>query len=111
MFDSRQYETGFSNGDIEVPITNFISKDLLAQVDKECNRQLIYDYITDHCILYNHISKPEGTYVTRNGMQINKRTMKFWDICVLRKYKSRYWIPIECLKGFYPVKLVEFVVT
>ena len=65
IYDNRQYEVEFLNGDTEILTANIIAENILSQVGEEGHRQMMLDEIIDHRVLKDAIPKSEETYKTQ----------------------------------------------
>lgn len=111
MLDSRQYEVEFMDGSKETLTANIIAENLLAQVDEEGHRQLLFDEIIDHRTTKDAIPKAKGYHLTRNGLKRRIRTTRGWQLYVQWKDGSGTWVELKDLKDSYPVELAEYAVT
>ena len=76
--NSCQYEVEFLNGEAEILTENNIAENLLAQVDKEGNCQMLLDEMIDHHTLKDAIPISEGIYRTKAGATRRTCTTRGW---------------------------------
>lgn len=69
LLDSRQYEGEFLADSVEILTANTITENFLGQVDKESHQQKMLAEIIDHWADNNAVSKDNGFFYTRNGIQ------------------------------------------
>ena len=76
LFDMRQYEVGFNDGDLETMTANLIAENIIARVDDEGHEHLMMDEIEDHRILEDAVPISKGTFMTKQGTKRKKRTTR-----------------------------------
>ena len=78
ILDTRKYEVEFSDGTTAEYYANVIAENLFSQVDSEGHQYVLLKEITDHRSDETAIPKGNGTYRSRNGNMVPKRTTKGW---------------------------------
>ena len=110
ILDSRAYEVEFIDGQTEVLTANVIAENILSQINEDGHRHMMISEIEDHRKTPQAIEKKDSTYITRSGMQRNKRTTKGWELFVRWKDGSGDWVALKDLKESYPVPLADYAV-
>ena len=107
LIDNRTYEVQFSDSTTEVLTDSIIANNILAQVDKEGNRQMFLDQIIDHRQDVNDIGQEDAFRETKNRMKQRKMTETYWQLCIQWKDGSTYWVALKDIKKSYPVELAD----
>ena len=110
ILDSRAYEVEFIDGHTETLTANTIAKNMLAQVDEDGHRSLFIYEIEDFRRNGNALSKDEGTFTTRTGLQRKKLTTRGWEFFVRWKDGTADWVALKDLKDSYPVILADYAI-
>ena len=69
---------------------------------------MLLDDIIDYRRNNDTVHKSDALIETSTGNRRRKMTKKGWEICVLWKYGSTYWIALKDIKQYYPIALDDF---
>jgi Reverse transcriptase (RNA-dependent DNA polymerase) len=108
LLDSRMYEIEYNDGHVEELTANVIAENLISQVDEEGRRQMMMDYIMDHRMTHEAISRSEGTYTNAYRVERRKATTRGWEFLVEWRDGSSDWVSLKDLKESYPVELAVY---
>lgn len=111
ILDTRTYEVLFADGSYETMNANMIAENIIAQVDEEGHRQLLFDEIIDHRRLSTALDNNNASYKTRSGTTRMKKTTVGWEYYVQWKDGSQTWVCLKDLKHSYPIELAEYAVS
>jgi hypothetical protein len=108
LLDSRRYEVEYVDGNVEELTANIIAENLIAQVDDEGRRQMMFEEIIDHRTTPEAVPKSQGTYVNQYGVRRQKLTTRGWELLIQWKDGSTDWIALKDFKESYPVELALY---
>ena len=98
LLDTRAYKIQFADVTTEVLTANIISQNLLAQVHKEGNRQMLLDEIIDHRHDVNTIGKKDACTKMPNGTKLRKMTTEGQQLFIKWKDGSTDWVALKEIK-------------
>ncbi len=110
ILDTRLYEVEYLDGHRAALSANVIAENILAQVDHDGHRQLLFDQIIDHRTDGNELKEGAAKITNSNGVSRNIETTKGWDILVQWRDGSTTWNRMKDVKDSYPVQLAEYAV-
>ena len=112
ILNTRMYEVEFQDGHSRASMAaNAIAENLLAQVDDEGNRHVLFEEIVDCRTIGKQVLQKDAFITNWSGTQCRRETTTGWELLV-RCWKdgSSTWIALKDLKESYPVQLAEYVV-
>jgi len=89
---------------------NMIAESMVAECDPEGRRYQIFSEISDHRKDDTASSVAEGSYMTRAGNPISKKTTRGWHILIEWRDGSMDWHKLAEIKDAYPVQLAEYAI-
>ncbi|KAI2500086.1 Reverse transcriptase (RNA-dependent DNA polymerase) [Fragilaria crotonensis] len=108
LLDSRRYEVEYVDGNVEELTANIIAENLIAQVDDEGRRQMMFEEIIDHRTTPEAVPKSQGTYMNQYGVRRQKLTTRGWELLIQWKDGSTDWVTLKDFKESYPVELALY---
>ena len=110
IFDSRQYEVEFDDGDTSELTYNLIAENIYAQCDPEGNQYVLLDSLLDFRRSESALSLADQKIVDTRGRQSIHNTTKGWQLCCQCKDGSTSWDSLNNLKEYHPVHTSKFSV-
>ena len=111
MYDKSVYEVEYSGGAMEKLIAKILAENVISQVESEVRHYQVLTEVTVHKRYYSSITKVNGVIKSSNLNLQWKRTTRVWKLLVEFNYGSFYWVPLNYLKQYNPVKLSGYDVT
>ena len=108
--DHSRYEIEFSDGTIDEVEANVIAESMITECDQDGRHYKLFKEISDHRKDATALSVAEGSYLTRAGNPISKRTTRGWHILIEWRDGSMDWHRLVDIKDSYPVQLAEYAV-
>ena len=108
--DHNRYEVQFPDGTTDEVEANVIAESMVAECDPEGRQYQILSEISDHRKDKNALNVADGSYMTRAGNPIPKKTTMGWHILVEWRDGSMSWHRLVDIKEAYPVQLAEYAV-
>ena len=108
--DHSVYEVQFPDGTTDEVEANMIAESMVAECDSEGRRFQIFNEISDHRKDDTALSVAEGSYMTRAGNPISKKTTRGWHILIEWRDGSMDWHKLAEVKDAYPVQLAEYAI-
>ena len=108
--DRSRYEVQFPDGTTDEVEANVIAESMVAECDPEGRQYQIFSEISDHRKDDTALNVAEGSYITRAGNPIPKKTTKGWHILVEWRDGSMSWHKLVEIKESYPVQLAEYAI-
>ncbi len=108
--DHSKYEVQFPDGTTDEVEANVIAESMVAECDPEGRQYRIFDEISDHRKDDTALNVADGSYVTRAGISISKKTTRGWHILVEWRDGSMSWHKLADIKDSYPVQLAEYAI-
>ena len=84
---------------------NAIASKLLAQVDQDGQRFVIFDEIIDWQTYGSQTKFEDACIHISNGNKRRRETTKGWEVCIQWKDGSSTWNQVKAVKEAYPVHL------
>jgi hypothetical protein len=110
LFDTREYECVFDDGNVERYTANIIAENLYSQCDSEGRSFLVLQEIVDHAKDNSALSITDGFTESFNGNRVPKKTTRGWKLLCQWRDGSSSWVPLVDLKDSNPVELAEYAV-
>ena len=110
MMDTTEYEVEMADGHIQELTANIIAESMYSQIDPEGHHYQLLSEITEHEKDNSAIPISEGTYTTRSGNVVPKKTTRGWKLRVEWKDGSSSWVALKDLKNSNPIELAEYAV-
>jgi hypothetical protein len=110
ILDTRLYEVEYLDGHRAALSANTIAENILAQVDHDGHRQLLFDQIIDHRKDGNELTEGEAKITNSSGVSRNIETTKGWECLISWQDGSTTWSKMKDIKDSYPVQLAEYAV-
>jgi len=85
--DHSKYEVVFPDGTTDEVEANVIAESMVAECDPEGRQYRIFKEISDHRKDKNALNVADGSFVTRAGNPISKRTTKGWHFARMARWK------------------------
>ncbi len=108
--DHSVYEVEFPDGTTDEVEANIIAESMVTGCDPEGRQYTIFMEISDHRKDVNALNVADGSYVTRAGNPVSKKTTKGWHILVEWRDGSMDWHRLADIKNAYPVQLAEYAI-
>ncbi|KAI2511683.1 Reverse transcriptase (RNA-dependent DNA polymerase) [Fragilaria crotonensis] len=108
LLDSRRHGIEYVDGNVEELTASIIAENLIAQVDDEGRRQMMFEEIIDHRTTPEAVPKSEGTYVNQYGVRRQKQTTRGWELLIQWRDGSTDWIALKDFKESYPVEMALY---
>jgi hypothetical protein len=108
ILDTRMYQVEYSDGHKASLAANAIAENMLAQVDAEGNRHVLFKEIIDHRTDGSELKQQDAFITTRSGTKRRRETTKGYEILVQSKDGSTTWVALKDMKNSYPVQLAEY---
>ena len=83
---------------------------ILIQVDSDVHNSKALDGIVGYKQGGYAVSKAGDLAKTNRGVRKVRQTKIGWTFLIQWKYGTKTWMPLNILKGFNPVDVVEFLV-
>ena len=83
---------------------------MVAKCDPEGYQYRIFKEISDHRKDGNAFNVADGSYVTRAGNPVSKKTTKGWYILMEWRDGSMDWHRLSDIKNAYPVQHAEYAI-
>ena len=110
FFETRQYEIYFKDGTRDEYTVNIIVENMYAQLDYQGHQSQLLAEIKDHQKDGKAISKEEGKISYANVTDRYNITTRGWQLMVMWKDGSTYWIQLKDIKDSNPVKVAQYAV-
>ena len=112
LLDSSKYEVEYyADGYIEQLTAKIIAENLIAQIDDEGRRRMMFsEIIVNHRVLPDDIPQSQGTYENAYGIKRKKATTRGWQVLVEWRDGSTDWIELKDLMESYPMELAMYAV-
>jgi hypothetical protein len=110
LFDTREYECVFDDGNVERYTANIIAENLYSQCDSEGRSFLVLQEIVDHSKDNSALSIADGFTESFNGNRVPKKTTRGWKLLCQWRDGSSSWVPLVDLKDSNPIELAEYAV-
>ena len=92
-----------------MPITaNLVAQNMLAQVDNDGHRVVLFDEIIDTRKSAEAVTMEEAFHTMPNGTRHRRRTTKGWEVLIRWKDGSTTWNALKDVKDSYPIQLAEY---
>ena len=108
--DHSRYEIEFSDGTTDEVEANIIAESMITECDQDGRHYKLFKEISDHRKDDTALSVAEGSYLTRAGNPISKKTTRGWHILIEWRDGSMDWHRLVDIKDSYPVQLAEYAV-
>ncbi len=108
--DHSIYEVEFPDGSTDEVEANVIAESMVAECDPEGRQYRIFNEISDHRKDDTALNVADGSYVTRAGNPVSKKTTKEWHMLVEWRDRSMSWHKLADIKESYPMQLAEYAV-
>jgi hypothetical protein len=110
ILDTRLYEVTFHDGHTVEMAANVINENMIAQVDDEGNRHVLFQEIADHRKLQNAVPTEDAFITMPNGVQRRRTTTTGWELLVIWKDGSSNWLPLKELKNSMPLQVAGYAI-
>lgn len=110
LLDTSEYAVEMSDGTTHELTANLISESMFSQVDPNGHHYQLIHEITDHKKDASAISIANGTFISRSGRQVQKKTTRGWKLLVEWKDGSSSWVSLKDIKCSNPVEVAEYAV-
>jgi len=108
--DHSRYEIEFPDGTTEEVEANLIAECMVSECDPEGRQYRMLREISDHRKDANALNVADGSYLTRAGNPVPKRTTKGWKLLIEWVDRSMNWVRLAEMKEAYPVQVAEYAV-
>ena len=108
--DHSRYEIEFPDGSVDEVEANVIAESMVSECDPEGRHYLLFKEISDHRKDNTTLNVAEGSYVTRAGNPVPKKTTKDWYLLFEWRDGSMDWHKLVDIKEAYPVQLAEYAI-
>ena len=108
VLNSIIYDVEFPDGTVKEYSANVIAQNIYAAMDVEGREQHVLDSILDHAKDATAVSMNDKYIITKNGNKRMRKSTIGWSILVKWKDESEQWIPLDIMKGNYPVQMAEY---
>jgi len=108
--DHRTYEVVFPDGTTDEVEENLIAESMVSEYDPEGQQYRMLREISDHRKDVNALNVADGSYRTRAGNPVPKRTTKGWKLLLEWIDGSMDWVRLAEVKEAYPLQLAEYAV-
>jgi hypothetical protein len=98
ILDTWLYEVTFHDSHTVEMAANVINENMIAQVDDEGNRHVLFQEIADHRKLQNAVTIEDAFITMPNGVNRRRSTTAGWELLVLWKDGSSNWLPLKRLE-------------
>ena len=99
------YEVEYLDGECASLSANHIAEYLLAQVDNECNQQVLMKEIIEYRTNGQEVKQQDAFITTWTGTIRRRETTKGWETLIEWKDSSTNWAALKDIKESYPVQL------
>ena len=106
--DISVYEVEFSDGTTYEVEANLIAECVVSECDPEGQQYRMLREIPDYRKDSTALNVADGSYRTRAGNPIPKRTTKGWKLLIEWVDGSMDWVRLAEIKDAYPVQVVEY---
>ena len=103
------YEVEYQDGHTVALAANIIAENILAQVDEEGKRSVLFDEIVDVRTDGTQVLQQDAFVTTSSGTQRRVTTTKGWEVNLKWKDRSIKWNKLKDIKDSYPVQLEEYM--
>jgi hypothetical protein len=110
ILDTRLYEVEYLDGHKAAMAANVIAENILAQVDHDGHRRMLFEAIIDHRNDGTELQEGEASIKNSSGMTRNIETTKGWECLIQWHDGSTTWNKMKDIKDSYPVQLAEYAV-
>ena len=110
MLDTSEYMVRMSDGSTQELTANIIAESMFSQIDSEGHHCQLLHEISDHKKDNSAIPISDGTFQTRSGNIVPKKTTRGWKLLVEWKDGSTTWVPLKDLKISNPVEVAEYAI-
>ena len=101
------YEVEYQEEHTAALAANIIAENILAQVDEEGKRSVLFDEIVDVRTDGTQVLQQDAFVTTSSGTQRRVTTTNGWDVNLKWKDRSTTWNKLKDIKYSYPVQLAE----
>ena len=99
------YEVECADGENYALSTNLIAENMFVKINKEGNRHVLMDEITDHRFDESAVKNQDAFVTTSSGNKRRRQTKKGVSLCVKWYDVNTAWADLKYLKESYPVQL------
>ena len=110
ILDTRMYEVEYADGENSDFSANLIAENMFTQIDKEGNRHVFMDNITDHWFDEAAVKSQDAFVTTCYGTKCRSQKTKGVSIFIKCCDGNITWVALKDLKDYYPVQLAEYAV-
>jgi hypothetical protein len=110
ILDARLYEVEYLDGHKAAISANIIAENILAQVDHDGHRQMLFEAIMDHHNEGTALQGEKASIKNSSGVSRNVETTKGWECLIQWHNGSTTWNKMKDVKDSYPVQLAEYAV-
>ena len=89
--DHSRYEVEFPDGTTDEIEANVIAESMVSECDPEGRHYRLFKEISDHRKDSTALNVADGSYVTRTGNSISKKTTRGWHVLVEWRDGSMNW--------------------
>jgi len=108
--DHSTYEIVFPDGTTDEVEANIIAESMVSECDPEGRQYKLLKEISDHRKDNTALNVADGSYRTRAGNPVPKRTTKGWKLLLEWVDGSMDWVRLAEVKEAYPLQLAEYAV-
>jgi len=108
--DHSIYKIVFPDGATDEVEANLIAECMVSECDPEGRQHRMMREISDHRKNANALNVADGSYRTRAGNPVSKRTTKGWKLLLEWVDGSINWVRLAEVKEAYPLQLAEYAV-
>jgi hypothetical protein len=110
ILDTRLYEVEHLDGHKAAMSANIIAENMLAQVDHDGHRQMLFEAIIDHRNDGTALQEEKASIKNSSGVARNVETTKSWECLIQWHDGSAAWNKMKDVKDSYPVQSAECAV-
>jgi hypothetical protein len=110
ILDTRLYEVEYLDGHKAAITANTVAENILAQVDHDGHRQMLFEAIIDHRNDGTALQGEKASIKNSSGVSRNVETTKGWECLIQWHDGSATWNKMKDVKDSYPVQLAEYAV-
>jgi len=108
--DHSLYEIEFPDGTTDEVEANLIAECMVSECDPDGRQYRMLKEISDHRKDISALNVADGSYRTRAGNLVPKRTTKGWKLLIEWVDGSMDWVRLAEMKEAYPVQVAEYAI-